>query len=125
MVEAQIFHHNRLPHHQLYSHGGLLSPQVQAATSGSGTFRLVTPRLTTPEDEPSYGGRGGVRAKSSSGGGMSDYFAGVEPGQSELDNVAPRPRHAITRKKPLSAADRLSSVYGGLTSPSMTNLSKS
>ena len=109
-IEAQLFYHHR---------GGLLSPQVQAATSGSGTFRLVTPRLTTPEDEDAgaNGSRGGAPSS------MGDYFAYAEHGQTDL-GLAPRPRHPPARKKVLSAADRLSSVYGGLSSPSMTNLTK-
>ncbi|UZJ52983.1 hypothetical protein CBS101457_002303 [Exobasidium rhododendri] len=132
----------------------LLSPQVQAATSGLGTFRLVTPRLTTPEFEEVAHSMMGNRddnnssSRSSSSNNNcqsidgtspvppppsapshtsvegSDYFAGAIPGQSEL-RPPPAPRLFSARRKPLTAAARLSSFYSGLTSPSMTNLSKS
>lgn len=118
---------------QLFPPGSLLSPQIQAATSGAGTFRLVTPRLTTPEGEqssatttsssssgPKYAGANPSSGSNANGGGiMDDYFTGAEPGQSELiaNNQMPR----LKRKKPLSAAARLSSVYGGLTSQSLHN----
>jgi hypothetical protein len=110
---------------QLFTSDNLLSPQVQAATSGQGTFRLVTPRLTTPEGE--HPSSALALNKSASNGDFpssgTDYFTGVQLGQSELNNhQVPR----LKRKKPLSAAARLSSVYGaGLTSPPLTNLSKS
>lgn len=39
-------------------------PQIQAATSGSGTFRLMTPRLTTPESELPPGQSGGGARRS-------------------------------------------------------------
>jgi len=107
-----------------YNNGSLLSPQVQAATSGSGTFRLVTPRLTTPEcEQANPGGSNTTDCNGNVTTSPGDYFTGVEPGQSELPE--PRPRLISARKKPLSAAARLSSVYGGLNSPSMTNLSRS
>lgn len=144
VLDAQVFH------------GRLLSPQVHAATSGSGTFRLVTPRLTTPEWErpPLLRGsktQGGTpfsvegdsnrdEAFSSAktplsahgqvdamlavpgkeGGG---YFAGVPPGRSELSSSTPFPHIAARRRKPMSAAARLSSVYGALSpSSSATSL---
>lgn len=132
-LEAQLFH------------GKLLSPRVHAATSGSGTFRLVTPRLTTPEwERPPL-----LRSSNTHGGEMNnvtssnenssheqtpasvsinhphihergDYFAGVEHGRSELNDEKSEIDQTKTaflqapvrRRKPLSAAARLSSVYG-------------
>lgn len=110
--------------------GRLLSPRVHAATSGGGTFRLVTPRLTTPEEERAPNSQqwptGGSHTQSGDADGSGGYFAGVAAGQTELS--ANRGKNAATpftsplgpashepwqrRKKPLSAAARLSSVYG-------------
>lgn len=130
--------------------GNFLSPHVQAATSGLGTFRLVTPRLTTPEAEQSAafslppsaslanistrdidGSHLDSPASASGRITMNDYFAGATPGQSELRKSDSRSSipiqqtsSAFPRKKPLSAAARLSFFYNGLSnSSSMSNLS--
>lgn len=109
-------------------HGNLLSPRIHAATSGTGTFRLVTPRLTTPEGEkaptPKSSSTSSLENSHSQfgkdalpPGTGSDYFAGVSPGRSELPkSSAASPR----RRKPLSAAARLSSVYGSF--PNLHNI---
>ncbi|PWN87198.1 hypothetical protein FA10DRAFT_281949 [Acaromyces ingoldii] len=120
-------------------HRGLLSPQVQAATSGSGTFRLVTPRLTTPTDEASPRG---TAASGPQPGKDGSYFAGVEPGsdqvvsshqqlplhRSSADNTSGSPNAAgaaqahLRKKRPLlSAKARLSTVYN-LSSPNLAAL---
>jgi hypothetical protein len=85
-------------------HGGL-APQVQAATSGSGTFRLCTPRLTTPEAEHPSGWPGAITRIGEEG----SYFAGADSFDAGGDAAPPMAR---PRKKPLSAAARLSTVYG-------------
>lgn len=143
-LEAQLFR------------GKLLSPQVHAATSGSGTFRLVTPRLTTPEWERppllrssnTYGGEMNLYSSNevssqeqtpastsiiqhSRPGECGDYFAGVLPGKSDLrterndvDQVKIALLQApVRRRKPLSAAARLSSVYGALPQVNTPNSS--
>ncbi|PWN50870.1 hypothetical protein IE53DRAFT_368539 [Violaceomyces palustris] len=117
-----------------------LSPQVQAATSGTGTFRLVTPRLTTPEAEEPVRRMRKDSTQSVVGSGGS-YFADAD----SVDHSANDPRtndanvcqsaaqissgthlRQQLRKKPLSAAARLSSFYGaGLgLNPSKSDLSK-
>lgn len=149
-----------------------LMPTVQAATSGTGTFRLAPPQITTPEDEyPRLSGnRGwyGCNAAASTShrsliGQGDSYFAGatIPEGQemtvdfpSSLDAAAasnmaagsgvatptgqhgqqlqpPRrrervssnasitghdgdtqPHHRPSKRKPMSAAARLSTYYG-------------
>ncbi|EPQ30693.1 uncharacterized protein PFL1_01594 [Pseudozyma flocculosa PF-1] len=128
-----------------------LHPQVQAATSGTGTFRLVTPRLTTPDSEvpPNEFGRRSSHPPSMMGG-VSSYFgnaegatgtegtgttsaassaaAGSAPCLEDAANVGKGsepfkpsmihgpngiPAHLrAQRKRPMSAADRLSTFYG-------------
>lgn len=146
-----------------------LAPHVHAATSGSGTFRLAPPRVTTPESEngpitrlfEGYGHRNGLM------GAEGSYFAGavipedsvvtcdsapeveIKPASAQRSNASPpRPkghvsRHSLgggpiaglaltpptgrsspfgdgdvslarhrSRKKPMSAAARLSTYYG-------------
>ncbi|PWN35428.1 uncharacterized protein FA14DRAFT_41472 [Meira miltonrushii] len=141
-LEAQLFH------------GKLLSPQVHAATSGSGTFRLVTPRLTTPEWErppllrssKTYGGEINMTSSNETSSQATpastsinqshpnecgDYFAGVSFGadqlhleNNEVDQVKTSLLQApVRRRKPLSAAARLSSFYGALPQISTPNSS--
>ena len=112
-----------------------LSPQVQAATSGSGTFRLVTPRLTTPDAELPPGA---ANQRGSHGHALisASYFSGVnldpstvaEEGQGKPNPAGPSepfkpsmihgpngiPAHLrpSQRKRPMSAAARLSTFYG-------------
>ncbi|CAO1616110.1 unnamed protein product [Parajaminaea phylloscopi] len=133
-------------------------PTVQAATSGTGTFRLAPPQITTPEDElpRSYSGRSwygcnpAASTSSRSLVGQGDgYFAGAAiPEEQEGGPVAfpssgdafhpsdrqpmqahrrerinssasvsghevdTRLQHRPSRRKPLSAAARLSTYYG-------------
>lgn len=122
-LEAQLFH------------GKHLSPQVHAATSGSGTFRLVTPRLTTPEWErpplsrssKTFGGELNTTSSHETSSQETpnecgDYFAGVSPGMNglhlennDVDQVKISLLQApVRRRKPLTAAARLSSFYGAL-----------
>lgn len=145
------------------SASGSAVPTVQAATSGSGTFRLAPPQITTPDDEfpRSMGGKGrygcnpAVSSSSRSLVGQDDgYFAGLtiseeHKGAVEFpvssDTVAlstgamssgqpavparrcerinsnssisgyeaeGRLQHRHSKRKPLSAAARLSTYYG-------------
>lgn len=127
-------------HHLFTSHR---TPQIQAATSGSGTFRLVTPRLTTPEAEvpPGMGKRNGYGPSSIMDAGYFGSAAGAiqedaedqtaeegaeSTGASPVKSEPFRPwmMHAMSpaggahlrpaKKRPLSAAARLSRVYGPL-----------
>ncbi|GAC74718.1 predicted Rho/Rac guanine nucleotide exchange factor [Moesziomyces antarcticus T-34] len=127
-------------HHLFTSHR---TPQIQAATSGSGTFRLVTPRLTTPEAEvpPGMGKRSGYGPSSIMDAGYFGSAAGAiqedaedqaaeegaeSTGASPVKSEPFRPwmMHAMSpaggahlrpaKKRPLSAAARLSRVYGPL-----------
>lgn len=107
----------------------MLRPQmVEAATSGSGTLRLTTPRLTTPEYEippsssgwPRPEGADGLPSSSHDAGGAgtrvwTSYFdnapaSGRPPFPSRESDGAPR-RVVDKRGKRMSAAARLSSVY--------------
>lgn len=120
---------------------GLLSPQVQTATSGCGTFRLVTPRLTTPTDEngPTRM-KAGAKTKSNSlpqpGQDGSSYFAGIQPGaedakpaedllpshRSSVDFSSSAAQQQLRKKRPLlSAKARLSTVYN-LSAPNLSAL---
>lgn len=124
-----------------------LHPNVQTATSGSGTFRLVTPRLTTPDAVERSGsneaeaasparhahkiGHGGsyfANAAIPSSGAWADANGangangngtpGAQNGYSYNygfnQNQGPQRTGARERprKKPLSAAARLSTFYG-------------
>lgn len=125
-------------HHLFTHHNPHRNSAIQAATSGSGTFRLVTPRLTTPESElpPGAVTGGGKRSIMDAG-----YFGGAaiaEEGQSGVEEASggngegfkPWMLHAMSpsgvggvgarpvRKRPLSAAARLSRVYGPLLASS-------
>lgn len=53
-------------------------PQIQAATSGSGTFRLMTPRLTTPESELPPGQTGASRRSTFAPSIMTTGYFGVD-----------------------------------------------
>ncbi|CAO1634524.1 unnamed protein product [Sympodiomycopsis kandeliae] len=147
-----------------------VAPHVHAATSGSGTFRLAPPRITTPEDEGGpvirlFGNQGG---RSGLMGAQGSYFAGaIIPEDGPVSDIeqsaarisidgpapltqsggndacaspprssrAPAPRPSLgtagsstqsnstgpvdpslarhrSRKKPMSAAARLSTYYG-------------
>ncbi|PWN43121.1 hypothetical protein IE81DRAFT_329781 [Ceraceosorus guamensis] len=106
---------------QLFKGG--LTPQVQAATSGSGTFRLVTPRLTTPEAEMLPRSRHGAQGEGDGNiriGDGGSYFAGAVSEDHLGDMPPPIPR---ARKKPLSAAARLSTFYG-VSPASMPSIAK-
>ncbi|KAK0529972.1 hypothetical protein OC835_004165 [Tilletia horrida] len=118
---------------------GAVHQVVTAATSGAGTFRLVTPRLTTPEweappasqasyalheQEADEGGddatsvidkaavtRPAHRSASSTDENNADYFTGATPMSPAAAAGAPRRK----TKKVFSAAARLSSFYGQAT----------
>ncbi|SAM67321.1 probable cytokinesis protein Don1 [Ustilago bromivora] len=123
--------------HRLFTqHHPHRNSAIQAATSGSGTFRLVTPRLTTPESELPPGAMGAMSGKRS----IMDagYFGGAaiaEEGQGGVEEgvsgegFKPWMLHAMSpngggvgarpvRKRPLSAAARLSRVYGPMLAAS-------
>ncbi|PWY98854.1 hypothetical protein BCV70DRAFT_163797 [Testicularia cyperi] len=135
-LEAQLFTSN-------------LSPQIQAATSGSGTFRLVTPRLTTPESElppkrashaPSsisimeegyFGGvaivEGVEESEPTPRADMSAFNTGTSPAKASEpfrpstvvhgpNGIPAHLRPQQQRKRPMSAAARLSTFYGPLLS---------
>jgi hypothetical protein len=125
------------------THGKMLSPQVHAATSGTGTFRLVTPRLTTPEHERPPVQRSvtmtadgeandadeesshathpvGPSASASEHQGAGDYFSAAfhsHSGQGLQHHARAFPLLAPRRRKPMSAAARLSSVYSAALPP--------
>ncbi|GAC98618.1 hypothetical protein PHSY_006212 [Pseudozyma hubeiensis SY62] len=137
-------------HHLFTSH--YRNSQIQAATSGSGTFRLVTPRLTTPESElppgaskrsgfsPSimdagyFGGAAGAIQEDAEDENASQ-IPGTSAGTSPLKTSEPfkpwmlhamsptggAPQLRPARKRPLSAAARLSSFYGPLLASSSSN----
>ncbi len=138
--DARLNRASALEAHHLFTNHTRAS-QIQAATSGSGTFRLVTPRLTTPESElpPGmskrsvfdagyFGGTSGVIQEdaeddSTAQGNSSTSSISTSPGKSS-EPFKPWMLHAMSptggahlrpaRKRPLSAAARLSSFYGPL-----------
>lgn len=151
-TEARLNRASALEAHHLFtSHH---RNQIQAATSGSGTFRLVTPRLTTPEAElppgvakrngfsPSimdvgyFGGATGAIQEdaedenATQGGVLAAASAGASPVKTS-EPFKPWMLHAMSptggahlrpaRKRPLSAAARLSSFYGPLLASSGNN----
>ncbi|SPO32387.1 probable Don1 - cytokinesis protein Don1 [Ustilago trichophora] len=144
--DARLNRASALEAHHLFTNHHNRNPQIQAATSGSGTFRLVTPRLTTPESElppgmtkrsvfaPSimdagyFGGAAGAIQEDAEDdcAAQSDNVsasAGTSPIKSS-EPFKPWMLHAMSptggahlrpaRKRPLSAAARLSSFYGPL-----------
>nr|QBH67546.1 hypothetical protein UEMT_2012 [Ustilago esculenta] len=135
-------------HHLFTNHR---NPQIQAATSGSGTFRLVTPRLTTPEAEMPHGmskrnvlapsimdagyfGRASAAIQEDAEDGEASHTivacAGTGPAKTS-EPFKPWMLHAMSptggahlrpaRKRPLSAAARLSSFYGPLLATSQAS----
>ncbi|SNX82112.1 probable cytokinesis protein Don1 [Melanopsichium pennsylvanicum] len=145
--EARMNRASALEAHHLFTNHHR-NPQIQAATSGSGTFRLVTPRLTTPESEhppgmPAitskkssimdagyFGGAAGAIREDTEeefSAGTNAGDAGTSPTKSS-EPFKPWMLHAMspiggahlrpTRKRPLSAAARLSSFYGPLLASS-------
>ncbi|CBQ71161.1 probable Don1-cytokinesis protein Don1 [Sporisorium reilianum SRZ2] len=146
-TEARLNRASALEAHHLFT-SHYRNPQIQAATSGSGTFRLVTPRLTTPEAElppgvvgkrsgfsPSimdagyFGGatgaiqedaedenatQGGVPAVASAGASPVKTSEPFKPWMLHAMSPAGGAHLRPARKRPLSAAARLSSFYGPL-----------
>ena len=139
-------------HHLFTSHHR--NSQIQAATSGSGTFRLVTPRLTTPESElppgvvgqrsgvhPSImdagyfgGAAGAIQEDAEDENAVQNAVSAASAGNSPSKTSEPfKPwmLHAMSpaggaqmrpaRKRPLSAAARLSSFYGPLLASSASS----
>ncbi|TKY86011.1 hypothetical protein EX895_004836 [Sporisorium graminicola] len=153
-TEARLNRASALEAHHLFaSHHR--NPQIQAATSGSGTFRLVTPRLTTPESElpPGVAGKrsgfspsimdvgyfgattGAIQEDAedesdTQGAAPAVASAGASPSKTS-EPFKPWMLHAMSptggahlrpaRKRPLSAAARLSSFYGPLLASSSNN----
>uniref|UniRef100_V5GIZ1 Uncharacterized protein n=2 Tax=Kalmanozyma brasiliensis (strain GHG001) TaxID=1365824 RepID=V5GIZ1_KALBG len=111
--EARTNRASALEAHHLFANHTRTS-QIQAATSGSGTFRLVTPRLTTPESELPPGARKSILDSGYFGARAIEEVpeeGGFKPWMLHgPQGVQGRPQ----RKRPLSAAARLSSFYGPL-----------
>ena len=147
--EARLNRASALEAHHLFTNHR--SAQIQAATSGSGTFRLVTPRLTTPESElpPGmakrsvyaanimdagyFGGAAGAiqeDAEDDSSHTSTTASVGTSPAKPS-EPFKPWMLHAMSpaggaqlrpaRKRPLSAAARLSSFYGPLLATSQAS----
>lgn len=147
--EARLNRASALEAHHLFNNHHR-SSQIQAATSGSGTFRLVTPRLTTPEaeippgmskrtglstsilDAAYFGGAAGAIQEDAAEDENATQAAVASTGTSPLKTSEPfkpwmlhamspaggAPQLRPARKRPLSAAARLSSFYGPLLSNS-------
>ncbi|KAN0065535.1 hypothetical protein ACQY0O_001372 [Thecaphora frezii] len=94
-----------------------LRPQVQAATSGSGTFRLVTPRLTTPDSEMPPNASGRRTSYGASTLGAASYFGIVDASANANANAPTSTAAAYTAGTETISGPWSSAPAGGAAVP--------